>query len=131
MRDILRGGRELPQRQSYSRLLIQNKIIPKTNLIRSDHKESEDEELTLDEKNSYASYLASVIYEYQLKSKYAGIGLLTFLTMQSFEFPNSKETTQSEIVSLKIGYAIHESLWDYSINYLEKFGLENYLFTTY
>jgi len=128
---FFRGGRELPQRQSYSRLLIQDKIIPKTNLIQSDHNESDDEELTLDEKNSYASYLASVIYEYQLKSKYAGIGLLTFITMQSFDFAYSKEGTQSEIVPLKIGYAIPESLWDYSINYLESFGLETYLLTTY
>lgn len=131
MRDFLRGGRELAQRQSYYRLLKQDKIITKNNLIRSDHKESEDEELTSDEKNSYASYLASVIYEYQLKSKYAGIGVLTFLTMQSFEFPNSKETTQSEIVPLKIDNSIPEALWDYSINYLERSGLEKNLLTTH
>lgn len=67
MREFFRGGRELPQGQSYARLIIQNKIKSKTNLTPSDHKESEGEELTSDEKNSYASHLASLIYDYQLK----------------------------------------------------------------
>src|SRR5690606_14482067 len=103
----------------------------KINLILSDLKESEDEELTSYEKNSYASYLASVIYEYQLKSKYAGIGLLTFITMQSFDFAYAQESTQSEIMTLKIGYTIPESLWDYTFNYLVSFGLETNFLTTH
>ena len=71
MMNFNRGGRELPQGQSYARILIQKNIKHKNNSILTDHEESEGEELTSDEQNSYASYLASIIYDYQLKLKYA------------------------------------------------------------
>lgn len=110
MSDFFRSGRELPPRQNYARLIIQNKIKSKTNLILSDHEESEGEDLTSDEKNSYASYLASIIYDYQLK--YVSICLLIFLTMLSFDCAYAQETTQSEIVPLKTGDTIPEALWN-------------------
>lgn len=112
MSDFFRGGRELPQWQSYARLIIQNKLRFKSNLIPSDNKESEGEELTSDEKNSYASYLASIIYDHQLKLKYASICLLTFLTMLSFDFAYAQETTKYEILPLQIGDTIPQAIWD-------------------
>lgn len=112
MRDFLGDRRELPQGQSYDRLIIQNKITTKTNLIPSDHEESEGEILTSDEKNSYASYLAYLIYDYQLKLKYGSISLLTFLIMLSLDFGYAQEITKPEIMSLKIGDTIHEALWN-------------------
>lgn len=122
MSDFFRGGRELPQRQNYARLIIQNKIKPKTNLILSEHEETESEKLTSDEKNSYASYLASIIYDYQLK--YVSICLLTFLTMLSFDFAYVRETTPSETVPLKIVNTMPEALCDYTLIYVESRGLK-------
>lgn len=112
MSDFFRGGRELPQGKSYANLKIQNKLILKTNLILSDHKESEDEGLTSEEKNSYASYLACIIYEYQLKLKYTGICLLTFLTMLNFDIAYAQKTITSDILPLEIGDTIPQKLWD-------------------
>lgn len=112
MRDFLKGGREQPQGQGYARLKIQNKIIPKTSLFLSDYKNSDNEELTPYEKNSYASYLASIIYEYQLKFKYVGICLLTFITMLSFDFAHAQVTKNTGILPLRIGDTIPEILWD-------------------
>ncbi|MCA5005657.1 TlpA family protein disulfide reductase [Sphingobacterium bovistauri] len=109
MKNFYWAGSEMPQGQSYARLIIQNKITPKTNLLPSEHEESEGEELTSDEKNSYASYLASIIYDYQLK--YVSIFLLTFLSMLKFDFAYAQETTKSEIVPLQIGQKVPEEFW--------------------
>jgi len=114
---FFRGGKELPQGQNYARHLIQNRIKPKINLLLSDHEELKREDLTSDEKNSYASYLASIIYDYQLK--HVSICLLTFLNMLSFDFAYAQETTPSETVPLKIVNTIPEVLYDYTIIYLE------------
>lgn len=115
MKDFLRGESELPRRKSYPHLIEQNNIKSKTNLNPYDHEGLECEELTFDEKNSYASYLASIIYDYQLRLKYASIGLLTLFTILSFEFAYAQNTTHSEILPLQIGDTIPEELWNLPI----------------
>lgn len=112
MNNFYRDRTERPQGQGYARLKIQNKIKLKTRLTPSNYKDSEGEELTSDEMNSYASYLASIIYEYQLKLKYTGIYLLTFITMLNFNFTHAQVTKKSEILPLQIGDTIPEILWD-------------------
>ena len=108
MKNFYRGGRELSICQGSNSLNSNSIDELNSPEIRGEAIVS----LTSDEKNSYATYLASKIYDYQLKLKYAGIGLLTLLAMLSFDFTYAQESNKTEILPLQIGDTIPEELWD-------------------
>src|SRR5690606_29154571 len=92
-------GIGMPLSKEFNRKIIKSDCKNNSTEI----KELDRNVITTENRDSYATYLASLIYEYQIRLKYVCICLLTLFTTLHLNILYGQETFHSEIIPVQIG----------------------------